>query len=98
MTDAKDVEIKLLGVNLIAGWNLNISDQICKLCDGLLTLPPKNMALIDNKIISNDKVIVGKCDHSYHKSCLEEFGDCCFEDNLIFKKKQVISTNLSDLI
>ena len=98
MSEEENIEIKLLSAEMIVGWSPNIKDTLCKICDGKLILPPKNINLQKNKIIKNDKIVVGKCEHSYHKSCLEEYGDCCFEDNLVFKEDRTINTSLSKLL
>ena len=97
MTDKENVEIKLISAELIVGWSPDITDTICRICDGKLILPPKKSFKCD-QIINNDKIIVGKCEHSYHKSCIEEYGDCCFEDNLIFKENKIIDTDLTKLL
>lgn len=98
MTTNNDIEIKILNIDVIMGWGIETNSDICKICDGKLTLPPKNSDFVNNKIIKNDKIVIGQCEHAYHKSCFEEFGDCCFEDNLIFKKKKIVDTNLSSII
>lgn len=56
-------------LDLVYNWNLKQDEKICQLCQKHLIAPH---GLDITKDYSKCKIIVGKCGHSFHDSCLNK--------------------------
>lgn len=66
-------QLRINNLNIVALWNFNsnvVSNKTCSLCRNNLMAPTQTE--IDKKNIKNT-VVVGKCKHAYHESCMNKW-------------------------
>ena len=64
----KNCKVKINSLNIVATWNYDTLNDDCPLCRKHLMAPTQ--LDIDNKCIKNN-IVIGKCQHAYHKSCID---------------------------
>ena len=69
-------EMKLTGLNMFGYYEPKSQNKTCEICRKSLLDISENLqknTVLTNSISSSPNILIGKCDHGFHKSCMEQW-------------------------